>query len=233
MVPTRTFANGETIVVYLDGAGAPAVYVGIDSGGVGFEVTYPYSSPVDAECVIWGDSQDMALLHPERNVALTVDGVEWRQVFLIRVPQPGDYELRCTGDGVRFGVAKDLPGALHPLHVAAGRRPRRGGDRGTNDDRPGAEAPCRAYAAPALDVAVPAAGAAATVTSAVIALLRAFTGESDRDFVAARIAEIRELLDDEALASAAVRRPPRRHGRGLPAVVEDLRPARQRGVRHR
>lgn len=39
-----------------------------------------------------------------------------------------------------------------------------------------------------------------------IALLRSFTGEgaSDREFVEARIAEIRRLLDDESLASAAV-----------------------------
>ncbi|MFD8499873.1 class I SAM-dependent methyltransferase [Amycolatopsis sp. NPDC059657] len=37
-----------------------------------------------------------------------------------------------------------------------------------------------------------------------IALLRAFTGEFDRDFVEARIAEIRRVLADEALAKAAV-----------------------------
>ncbi|RCV52049.1 class I SAM-dependent methyltransferase [Marinitenerispora sediminis] len=37
-----------------------------------------------------------------------------------------------------------------------------------------------------------------------VALLRAFAGEHDRDFVEARIAEIRELLDDDSLADAAV-----------------------------
>ncbi|WP_433271594.1 class I SAM-dependent methyltransferase [Actinosynnema sp. CS-041913] len=37
-----------------------------------------------------------------------------------------------------------------------------------------------------------------------IALLRAFTGEHDRDFVESRIAEIRRLLDDGSLAGAAV-----------------------------
>ena len=37
-----------------------------------------------------------------------------------------------------------------------------------------------------------------------LALLRAFTGEFDRDFVEARIAEIRRVLADEALANAAV-----------------------------
>ena len=36
------------------------------------------------------------------------------------------------------------------------------------------------------------------------ALLRAFTGEHDRDFVEARIAEIRRLLEDESLAGAGV-----------------------------
>ncbi len=37
-----------------------------------------------------------------------------------------------------------------------------------------------------------------------IALLRGFTGEYDRDFVEARIAEVRELLADESLAGAGV-----------------------------
>ncbi|SHF89273.1 class I SAM-dependent methyltransferase [Streptoalloteichus hindustanus] len=37
-----------------------------------------------------------------------------------------------------------------------------------------------------------------------VALLRAFTGEFDRDFVESRIAEIRELLADEALAGDGV-----------------------------
>jgi SAM-dependent methyltransferase len=37
-----------------------------------------------------------------------------------------------------------------------------------------------------------------------VALLRGFTGEYDRDFVEARIAEVRELLADESLADAAV-----------------------------
>jgi hypothetical protein len=111
-VPSQTFASGETIAVDLDPADAPAVYVGFDSPGVGFEISYPFSSPVEAECVISGDSQDMALPQPERNVVLTADGIEWHQLFLIRVPRTGDYELRCTGEGVRFGVANDLPAGL-------------------------------------------------------------------------------------------------------------------------
>ncbi|TMR92739.1 class I SAM-dependent methyltransferase [Nonomuraea basaltis] len=37
-----------------------------------------------------------------------------------------------------------------------------------------------------------------------LALLRSFTGEYDREFVDARLTEIRRLLDDESLASAAV-----------------------------
>ncbi|MCP2257500.1 Methyltransferase domain-containing protein [Streptoalloteichus tenebrarius] len=37
-----------------------------------------------------------------------------------------------------------------------------------------------------------------------IALMRAFTGEHDREFVESRIAEIRDLLDDESLAGAAM-----------------------------
>jgi len=37
-----------------------------------------------------------------------------------------------------------------------------------------------------------------------LALLRSFTGEHGREFVEARLAELRKLLDDEALAAAAV-----------------------------
>jgi SAM-dependent methyltransferase len=37
-----------------------------------------------------------------------------------------------------------------------------------------------------------------------LGLLRAFSGEYDRDFVEARLAEVRRLLDDEALADAGV-----------------------------
>jgi hypothetical protein len=111
-LPTRTAGNGESMVVDLDPADAPAIYVGFDSPGYAFEISYPYSSRVDAECVLRGDTQDMALVHPERNVILTTGGVEWHQLFLVHLPESGAYELQCTGDGARFGVGKDLPGGL-------------------------------------------------------------------------------------------------------------------------
>jgi hypothetical protein len=41
-VPTRTAADGEAVVVDLDPADAPAIYVGIDSPGVGFEISYTH-----------------------------------------------------------------------------------------------------------------------------------------------------------------------------------------------
>jgi hypothetical protein len=113
VVPTQTFASGDGIVIDLDPADAPAVYVGTAApGSIGFEVSYPFSSPVGAECEISGNSEGVALVPPGRNVVLIVDEVEWSQLFLIRAPQPGTYELRCTGDNVRFGVAKDLPAGL-------------------------------------------------------------------------------------------------------------------------
>jgi hypothetical protein len=112
-VPTRTFASGEVATVDLDPADAPAIYVGRDApGSFGFEVSHPYSSPVDVDCVISGASQDMALVHPERNVTVTADGSEWHQIALIEVPRPGSYDVRCESEGVRFGVANDLPDGL-------------------------------------------------------------------------------------------------------------------------
>jgi hypothetical protein len=121
-VPTRTAADGEAIVVDLDPADAPAIYVGADSPGVGFEISYPHSSSVDAECVLRGDAEDMAIGYPERTVTLTTDGVKWHQLFLIHVPTPGAYELQCAGEGARFGVGKDLPEWLfnHVMGLLAG-----------------------------------------------------------------------------------------------------------------
>jgi hypothetical protein len=110
VIPTRTFATGDVIAVDLDPADGSAVYAGFDSpGSIGFEISYPFVRTVDAECVISGAARDTALPQPERNVIITADGVEWHQLLLIRVPQPGRYELRCTGEGVLFGLGKDLP----------------------------------------------------------------------------------------------------------------------------
>jgi hypothetical protein len=112
-VPAQAFASGEVATFDLDPADAPAIYVGRDApDGVGFEVSYPFSSPVDVNCVISGDSQDMALLQPERNVRVKADGAEWHQIFLIDVPRPGSYDVRCQSEGVRFGVANDLSDGL-------------------------------------------------------------------------------------------------------------------------
>ncbi|WP_345498318.1 hypothetical protein [Nocardia callitridis] len=51
------------------------------------------------------------------------------------------------------------------------------------------------------------------------ALLRAFTGEHDRDFVQARIAEIRRLLADEEFGAGRGRGAGPRFGRGLPPAL--------------
>jgi hypothetical protein len=111
-VPARTFASGEVATVDLDPADAPAIYVGRDATGTGFEVSYPFSSPVDVHCEISGDSRDVALLQPERNVTVKAEGAEWHQIFLIDVARPGSHDVRCESEGVRFGVANDLSDGL-------------------------------------------------------------------------------------------------------------------------
>jgi hypothetical protein len=111
-LPIRTFASGEIVVIGLDPAEAPAIYVGIDAPGRGggFNVAQRFSSPVDARCWISGDDQDPSLVQPERTVRLTADGVEWHQILLIHAPRPDDmYVVRCEGEGVQFGVGRDLP----------------------------------------------------------------------------------------------------------------------------
>jgi hypothetical protein len=111
-LPIRTFASGEIVIIGLDPAEAPAIYVGTDAQGrdFGFNVGQPFSSPVDARCRMSGDDQDVSLVQPERAVSLIADGVEWHQILLIDAPRPYDmYVVRCEGEGVQFGVGRDLP----------------------------------------------------------------------------------------------------------------------------
>ena len=117
-VPTRTVADGETIVVDLDPADAPAIYLGIEEAGVGFQFSSTHSIPVDTECVIRGDAEGLDLLQPEGAFSITTGDVQWHQLFLIQVPTPGTYEVQCTGEGARFGVAKDLPEGLFSRSMA-------------------------------------------------------------------------------------------------------------------
>jgi hypothetical protein len=109
-LPIRTFASGEEVVIGLDPAESPAMYVGVDApAGGGFHVSQGFSSPVDARCRIYGDGQVVRLVQPERTVSLTADGVEWHQILLIHAPRPYDmYVVECEGEGVRFGIGRDL-----------------------------------------------------------------------------------------------------------------------------
>ena len=65
-----------------------------------------------------------------------------------------------------------------------------------------------------------------------LALLRAWAGDYDEAFVRARLAEVRRLLDDPAVADhagVAVRRGG--HAGGVPPVVGDVRRAAQQSLR--
>jgi hypothetical protein len=111
-LPIRTFTSGEDVVIGLDPAESPAIYVGVDAlgRGVGFHVSQGFSSPVDARCRVDGDGQAVRLVKPERTVSFTANGVEWHQIMLIRAPRPDDmYVVQCEGEGVRFGIGRDLP----------------------------------------------------------------------------------------------------------------------------
>jgi hypothetical protein len=109
-LPIRTFTSGEDVVIGLDPAESPAIYVGIDApAGGGFHVSQGFSSPVDARCRVSGDGWPVRLVQPERTVSFTADGVEWHQILLIDAPRPYDmYVVECEGEGVRFGIGRDL-----------------------------------------------------------------------------------------------------------------------------
>ncbi|MBE3010057.1 hypothetical protein IL992_12765 [Microbispora sp. NEAU-D428] len=101
--PTTTFSGGQSVNVALDPADKPAIYAAVDQ-------------PTDVRCQL-GDGADprVRLTRPAVSQTVTLNGTTWELLFEAGVPKAGAYQLACEGDGVRFGVGKQLAGGAGML----------------------------------------------------------------------------------------------------------------------
>ncbi|KAB8179928.1 hypothetical protein [Microbispora catharanthi] len=101
--PATIFSGGQSVNVALDPADKPAIYAAVDQ-------------PTDVRCQL-GDGADprVRLTRPAVSQTVTLNGTTWELMFEAGVPEAGTYQLACEGDGVRFGVGKQLTGAVGML----------------------------------------------------------------------------------------------------------------------
>lgn len=101
--PTTVFPGGQSVSVALDPADKPAVYAAVDQ-------------PTDVRCRL-GDGTDpgLRLTRPAVSQTVTLNGTTWELLFEAGVPEAGTYQLACEGDGVRFGVGRQLAGNVGGL----------------------------------------------------------------------------------------------------------------------
>ncbi|MGI5160016.1 hypothetical protein [Microbispora sp. CA-102843] len=96
--PRTIFSGGQSVNVALDPADKPAIYAAVDQ-------------PTDVRCQL-GDGADprVRLTRPAVSQTVSLNGTTWELLFEAGVPEAGTYQLACEGDGVRFGVGRQLAG---------------------------------------------------------------------------------------------------------------------------
>ncbi|WP_083958366.1 hypothetical protein [Herbidospora mongoliensis] len=97
IAPKTTFTGGETVKVDLNPADSPAIWAAA-------------GQPTDVSCQVTGTdaSQKITLDKAVGTQTLTLDGTKWEMLFTIGVPASGQYQVACDGEGVKFGVGKQL-----------------------------------------------------------------------------------------------------------------------------
>ncbi|MEW9531560.1 hypothetical protein [Microbispora sp. NPDC049125] len=102
IAPGTTFAGDQTVEVTLDPEAHPAIYASADE-------------PTDVKCQV-GDGQDarIKLTRPTTSQRLSAGGTDWEPLFAVAVPAAGPYQVTCEGDGVTFGVGKELAAGAGP-----------------------------------------------------------------------------------------------------------------------
>ncbi|MBX6386349.1 MAG: hypothetical protein IRZ07_25810 [Microbispora sp.] len=103
VAPRTTFSSGQSVDVALDPADKPALYAASDG-------------PASVSCRL-GDGTDpgVRLTRPAVSQTITLNGTSWELVFEIGVPRAGIYRISCEGDGVTFGVGRQLSGGAGTL----------------------------------------------------------------------------------------------------------------------
>ncbi|GAB1816993.1 hypothetical protein [Herbidospora sp. RD11066] len=101
IAPQSSFQGGETVKVNLDPADSPAIWAAA-------------GQPTDVSCQVTGAdaSQKITLDKAVGNQTLSYNGNDWEMLFTIGVPAAGEYQVACDGEGVTFGVGKQLLSAV-------------------------------------------------------------------------------------------------------------------------
>ncbi|WP_062442316.1 hypothetical protein [Herbidospora daliensis] len=101
IAPSSSFQGGETVKVTIDPADSPAIWAAA-------------GQPTDVQCQVTGadPSRQITLDKAAGSQTLTYDGTEWEMLFTIGVPAKGEYQVACDGEGVTFGVGKQLLSAV-------------------------------------------------------------------------------------------------------------------------
>ncbi|GAA0979287.1 hypothetical protein GCM10009555_043740 [Acrocarpospora macrocephala] len=107
--PTTTLSSGETVTVQLNPADKPAIWAAANQA-------------TDVECQVQGadPSQKPTLTQPTVSQNLTVNGDNWELLFKVGVPAAGQYQVNCVGEGVKFGVGKELASGEAAATVGGG-----------------------------------------------------------------------------------------------------------------
>ncbi|WP_157555712.1 hypothetical protein [Herbidospora yilanensis] len=97
IAPSSSFQGGETVKVNLNPADSPAIWAAA-------------GQPTDVQCQVTGGdaSQQITLEKATGSQTLSYNGTDWEMLFTIGVPAAGEYQVACDGDGVTFGVGKQL-----------------------------------------------------------------------------------------------------------------------------
>ncbi|WP_155338121.1 hypothetical protein [Acrocarpospora corrugata] len=95
--PTTTFASAETVKVQLDPVAKPAIWASADQA-------------TNVECQVQGANPDqkVTLTQPTVSQSLTLGSDQWEMLFAVGVPAAGQYQVSCDGEGVKFGVGREL-----------------------------------------------------------------------------------------------------------------------------
>ena len=101
--PSTTFGSGKTVSVPLDPKDKPVIYAAA-------------AQPTDVQCQVQGSAnQKITLTQPSTSQTVTVGDTKWELLFHVGVPAQGTYQVTCEGEGVKFGVGKELVGSAGKL----------------------------------------------------------------------------------------------------------------------
>ncbi|MEZ0072193.1 hypothetical protein [Planotetraspora sp. GP83] len=96
VAPAKTFAGGQAVSARLDPKDKPAIYAAADQ-------------PTNVSCEVRGDQDEkVTLTQPKTSQTVAIGDRKWELLFTVGVPSAGTYQVSCDGEGVTFGIGKEL-----------------------------------------------------------------------------------------------------------------------------